>query len=360
MQIRGYELTYPRLLLGALVVVVVAAGIVGLSTSSAAFGSYNPGWDGTSDLRTLASETGATTELTQETVIYERVAPEETIAFVLSPTDRYDPGEVDRVRGFVRAGGTVVVAGDFAGTANSLLTDLGVASRLDGRPVRDERRYYRGPSLPVATNIVEGYAVTANVSRLTLNHPTVVAPGRNSTILVNTSGYAYVDANGNQALDDDETLRERPVVVAESLGDGRVVVVSDPSVFINAMLDVPDNRQFASNLVTDTGTVVFDYSHRTGIPWAVAVVATVADQPLLQLVLVVLLTGVCIVSWYRRKGLGLPWADTTSDQPVSDVGLSREDVIARVTGRHPEWNEERVERVARGIMSGASSEHEND
>lgn len=64
MRIRGYDLTYSRLLLAGLVVVVVAAGVVGLSTSSTAFGSYNLAWDGTSDLRTVASSSGATTDLT--------------------------------------------------------------------------------------------------------------------------------------------------------------------------------------------------------------------------------------------------------------------------------------------------------
>lgn len=252
-----------------------------------------------------------------------------------------------------------MVAADFDPTANSLLADLGVTARFDGRPVRDEQHYYRGPGLPVATNVTEQTPVTENVSRLTLNYPTFVDPGQNSTILVNTSGFAYVDGNGNQTLDDTETLRERPVVVTESVGDGQVIVVSDPSLFINAMLHVPDNSQFATNLVADSDTVVFDYSHRAGIPWAVALVAAIAEQPFAQLAVVLVVTGVAIAGWRRHNWITIPWIGT--DRPAEpDVGLSSDAVRARITGRHPEWDQERVERVAKGIMSDAPSEDKND
>lgn len=361
MQYRGYDLTYPRLLLAALVVVVLTASIVGLSTSSAALGSYNSAWDGTSDMRTLVADTGATTEIGQSTSVYTSVTPNETTAFILSPSSPYTASEAARIERFLDRGGTLVVAADFDQQTNDLLAQLDVGARVDGQLVRDERQYYRGPDLPVATNVAES-RFTTNVSRLTLNHATVVQPGANSTVLVNTSGFAYLDVNRNHSLDDAETLRERPVVVQESIGDGRVLLVSDPSIFINSMLAAPDNQQFVRNLATGAETVVFDYSHRSGIPWAVAGVLTIADTPLLQFLVIALFTGLCGFVWKTdRRPLSnvIAWWGSTKTQPSSD-GLSESDVVARVTARHPEWDAERVERVAKGIMSEAPSTRDDD
>lgn len=358
MRVRGYDLTYPRILLVALVFIVATAAIFGLSTSSTAFGSYNPAWDGTSDMRALAADTGTTTEVTQSTTVYAATTPNETTAFVLSPTEEYGPRDIDRVSSFVTNGGTLVVASDFEPEANTLLAALNVSARVDGRAVRDERHYYRSPALPVATNVTRT-SLTANVSQLTLNHASVVQPGQNSSVLVNTSGFAYLDTNGNEELDDAETVRERPVVVSETVGDGRVLVVSDPSVFINAMLDAQDNQQFATNLLGSTDTAVFDYSHRAGVPWAVAVVLFVADTPLLQFLVVGFLVGVCVVVW-RPELLPTKWLPGASTPPAAEFGMSDADVVARITARHPEWDDRRVERVARGITSAPSNEDDNE
>lgn len=359
MEINGYEITYPRVLLAGLLIVTVSAGIFGLSTSSTAFGSYNPHWDGTRDFRTLTASTGATVEITQSTTAYTRQPANQTTAVILSPTERYEQPSVDRLQRFLAEGGTLIVASDFGSQTNPLLEALGVDTRIDGRLLRDEHRYYRGPELPVATQVTAS-PVTANVSRLTLNHASALTTGPNSTVLVNTSGFAYFDGNQNDQLDATEVLRERPVVVAESVGDGRVIVLSDASVFINSMLTAPDNRRFARNLVTGADTVVFDYSHRAGIPPAVAVVLTVADTPILQLLVISVLVGMCAVGW--RGSIGISWPNVRGEREgdAVEVGLTQEEVVARVTDAHPEWDAERVERVARRILSDVSKEDTDD
>jgi len=356
MRVRGYELTYPRLLLAALVVVVISSGFVGLTTSETAFGSYNPAWDGASEVRTLAGNTGAQTEIVRDTRAYADQSGAATTALVVSPTEAYSDRDSERIAAFVRSGGTLVVASDFDDQTNPLLADLGVTARFDGRLIRDERRYYRSPALAVAPN-VDDTELTTDVSRLTLNHGTAIDPGANSTIVVNTSGYAYFDANRNGALDDAEELGERPVVVRESVGEGTVVAVSDPSIFINSMLDVSDNRAFAQNLVSDE-TVLFDYSHRSGIPPVVAVVLTIADSPLLQFLSIAMLVVVSAALW-RSTRIPLPWRDSSSPV-IGEVGPSETELLDRVTARHPEWDESRVERVARGIMPDAPKEDQDD
>lgn len=355
MQVKGYELTYPRLLLAALVVVLITSGLVGLTTSSTAFGSYNPAWDGARDVRTLAANSGAQTEIIRDARAYTDQSSS-TTALVVSPTEPYTDRDTDRIESFLRKGGTLLIAADFDNHSNLLLADLGVTARFDGRLIRDERHYYRSPALAVAPNVRED-ELTTDVSRLTLNHGTAITPGPNSTTLVNTSGYAYFDTNRNGALDDTEELRKRPVVVRETVDEGTVVMVSDPSIFINSMLAISDNRAFAQNIVTDE-TVVLDYSHRAGIPWAVGIVLTIADSPLLQFISITLLVSLTAAIW-RSKRMALPWSDQ-SRSDLADIELSQPELLARVTARHPEWDESRVERVARGIMPDEPKEDEND
>ncbi|MDL0125593.1 DUF4350 domain-containing protein [Halobacterium salinarum] len=353
MRVRGYEITYPRILLAVLVVTIVTAGGVGLSTSSTAFDTYNPGWDGTSELRDVAAA-NASVEIEQSTVAYTQQSPNTTTAFIISPTTSYAGTDDERIASFLSQGGTVVVASDFDSHTNPLLAQLGVETRFNQQLVRDERHYFRGPDLPVATNI-SSTPLLENVSRLTLNHGTTLTPGPNSTTLATTSEFAYLDANQNGSLDANESLSERPVVVRESYGSGAVILVSDPSIFINSMLDAPDNRRFAKNLAADADTVVFDYSHRTGIPLAVGIVLSIADSPLLQFLVITVLVGVCATAWTRR-GLTLWWRDPSPAADLTDPGLSHTEITARITARHPEWDDDRIERVARGIMSDESNE----
>jgi hypothetical protein len=356
MQVRGYELTYPRVLLAALIVTLVAAGGVGVGTSSTAFDTYNPEWDGTSDLRDVAAA-NASVEIERSTAAYAAHSPNSTTAFIISPTDGYSDADASRIAAFLAEGGTIVVAADFDSHTNPLLAQLGVETRVNNQLLRDERHYFRGPDLPVATNVADT-SLLENVSRLTLNHGTSLTPGPSSTTLVTTSEFAYIDANQNGTLDANESLGTRPVVVHEAYANGEVIVVSDPSVFINAMLDTPDNRQFASNLATNADTVVFDYSHRSGIPAAVGFVLTVGDSPFLQLVGMLVVVGLSAGVWSGRSLLF--WRADSDAMNDVDADVSQAEVIERITARHPEWDDDRVERVARGIMSDESNGGTND
>jgi len=80
-----------------------------------------------------------------------------------------------------------------------------------------------------------------------------------------------------------------------------VILVSDASVFINTMLEQPDNEQFARNLLTDSEAVLFDYSNRDGIPTAVALVQTASDLPILQWLTVAAFVAIAGVAWRRSS-----------------------------------------------------------
>ncbi|NLV08401.1 DUF4350 domain-containing protein [Halomicrobium mukohataei] len=364
---------YPRAVLAGFAVAVALGLLVAGSTSGGAFGSYNPAWDGTSDFRSMAGDEAETLSIARNTSVYDTADANETLAVLLSPEQRYTDRERRSIRQFVEAGGTLLIAEDVGPNGNQLLRGVGARTRFDGAPLRDERRYENGPALPVATAVGLD---NDSVETVVLNHGTAIrAAGAtraddpngtmravratNATVLAASSPYAYLDRNGNETLDDDETVARYPVAMTERVGDGRVIAVSDPSVFINAMLEHGDNRAFARTVVAGHDTVVLDVSHAGRLPPLQALLLTLRESPLLQAVVGTALLGVLaghaalldgVAALRRRLG-----ASDTVQRP-----RDREAVVRGVTARHPEWDDERVERVTQAIMTRRTERDGND
>lgn len=342
----GYNMTYPRLLFAVVSIVTLSVLVIAVGTSTAAFGSYNYNWDGTSDLRTLAGESGADVQIARSTVEYQNVDSDRSTAFVLRPTDPYTESDVQTIAEYIDRGGTVVVAADGGEQTNQLLAELDVDSRFDERQLRDEHHYYQSPALPIASTVADS-SQTQDVSEITLNHGTAIVPSDGGTILLNSSEFSYIDVNENAELDDSEPIGQHPVIVREKRGDGSVILVSDASVFINTMLERPDNQQFAENLLADSETVVFDYSQRDDIPTAVALILTASDSPIIQWLTVAVFVVIAGLVWRRHPSSDQ--VDVESDTETTPNGSSYEAVVEKVAEQYPEWEDERVERVARSI-----------
>ncbi|ACV46235.1 MULTISPECIES: DUF4350 domain-containing protein [Halomicrobium] len=364
---------YPRVVLAGFAVVVTLGLLVAGSTSGGAFGSYNPAWDGTSEFRSLAADDAEELSIGQNTSVYDPADAEGTLAVILSPAEQYSERERRSIRRFVEAGGTLLVAEDVGPNGNRLLRSVGAQTRFDGASLRDERRYENGPALPVATAVGLD---NDSVETIVLNHGTAVraagttdtgAPNEtmravratNATVLAASSPYAYLDRNGNEELDDDETVARYPVATAERVGEGRVIAVSDPSVFINAMLERGDNRAFSHALLAGSDTVVLDVSHAGSLPPLQALVLSLRGSALLQAVVGTALLGVLAghvalldaVSALRRR--------FGSDDPARPP-RDRAAIVRGVTARHPEWDAERVERVTQAIMERRAEGDGND
>lgn len=341
---------YPRLVLYGLAITIGIALAVAASTSGAAFGAYNPSWDGASQLQAEATAVGSNPILGRSVSAYDEVPPNETVAVVLSPDRAYTTAELTQIRQFVRAGGMLVVAEDYGPHSNALLAAVGASARVDGRVLRDERYHYRSPAMPIATNITNR-SLVAGVDRLTLNHGTVVEPN-NASILASSSGYAYLDENQNGKLDANETLGSYPVATVEPVGAGRVVVVSDPSIMINAMLDQTDNRAFVRSLFDGHERVLLDYSHTERLPPLAVATLLVRETPLLQVVLALLLVG-SVVVWRRRSDFWVrAWTVITGQERRGEtadgqVVVDDDTLVAYLLDQHPEWSRDRARRVIR-------------
>jgi len=337
--------SYPSLLLLGLALAVTATIAVGAGTSSASFNAYNPGWDGTSELRTTVDDSETELQVTQSVNAYNEAPAQATVAVVLSPTEPYEnPG---RIRQFVESGGTLVVAEDYGSGGNELLDAVGAQARINGTQLRDERNAGPSPAFPTVTPM-RNHTYTRNVNSVMLNRGSVVEPG-NATTLLHSSQFSYLDRNGNEELDTNETLARYPVMTVEQVGDGRVVAVSDPSIFLNAMLDERDNRALLRNIVGTHSQMLFDLSHTSEIPVAV------------QLQLLMKRSGIAVVLGGTASVLllfGLSNARGLTDrlarrrgQSVDRPTLSSEEIAAGIRARHPEWDEQRIQRVTDSLMS---------
>lgn len=344
---------YPGAFLAVFSVVVIVALVSAGTTSTTAFGTYNPDWDGASELREMASNEEVAFEGATNVSTYDRVDAGTTVAIVLSPTRPYSATEAAHVRAFVRNGGTLVVAEDVGPYGNALLQSVNADARFVGSPLRDERYHAESPSFPVARNVTD-HPLTGGVNALTLNFGTAVRPGP-ATTLVSSSAYAYLDRAGNERPDRSETVAAYPVATVESVGEGRVVAVGDPSVFINAMIDRPGNRQFARNLLAGTDRLLLDNSHvDRAVPPLVALVQTIRASAAVRVV--VGLVGLALVGfWTRYPGIGGRRSVHGESSPPSefrrsDGDLDREALARVVAEQHPEWDADRVRAVIAGIM----------
>ncbi|WP_101297172.1 DUF4350 domain-containing protein [Halegenticoccus soli] len=345
------EIGYPRALLVALAVLLAVAAIVAASTSTAAFGVYNSAWDGASSLKAEADAVGTESEIVLNTSAYRETPANGTVAVVLSPETRYEQEDSARLRSFVRNGGTLVVADDYGPHGDALLADVGADARFDGRPLRDERHNYRSPNMPVATNVSDdpNASIVDGVDQLTLNYGTAVRPN-GATVRATTSGFAYFDENQNGELDGNESLGERPVVTVESVGEGRVIVVGDPSLFINAMLDRPGNRGFVRAIFDDHKRAILDYSHSGSQPPLAVALLFIRGSPVLQVLVGVVGLGL-VVGWTKRPGLlGRLRRGDARDEVRIDAAR-RDELAAYLRRQHPDWDDRRVERVIAGVLS---------
>ena len=259
-------------------VTVGGALAVGSATSDNPFGPYNYQWDGTSDLRDLATDEGTDAVFLRESETYEEYGKDD-IAFVIGP-DNFSEDSTGHVSDFVERGGTLVVAYRDEPVGENLLSAVGAEARPDGAMLRDELNHHRSPRLPIATEVGD-HELVADVESVVLNHGTAVE-ANGATVLIESSPFSYLDRDGS-GEPTDEPVESYPVATVESVGNGQVIVVGDPSIFINVMQEQNGNAVFTRGLVEGADHMIVDASTEDSIPILVHAVMNIRENVLLQL-----------------------------------------------------------------------------
>jgi len=202
-----------------------ALALCSLSGIAAAQSDYSPrsdDWNGLSHFVAQARPLGVRLEVASE--LDYAAMDEETSLVIIYPTI---PLESSALIAHLRRGGRMLIADDF-GTSDTLFEQLGL--RRDTRPVTGGIHFRNQPHLPVAAPVAEDHVLTLGVHRLMTNHPTTFI-----------TDLPPVFVTGAPA---------RTLVAVGAIGEGRLVVIGDPSVFINNMMEVRGTQQLARNVLT--------------------------------------------------------------------------------------------------------------
>jgi hypothetical protein len=167
----------------------------------------------------------------------------------------------------LEAGGTVLLADDF-GTGNSLLQRLEIGVRFAGKPLVDLYYYSKEPSFPIISNFPPS-SLTENVSVVILNRPSFLEIDNSSKVtrLASSSPFSFIDLSGQNRPLANETIDSYPVMADIKIGSGTLVLISDPSMFVNEMVDLYDNMQLFRNLLgIGHESLFFDVGHLSRAP----------------------------------------------------------------------------------------------
>jgi hypothetical protein len=206
----------------------VLTGMIAVSrvTLAAPFDPASTDWEGCARLVEIArEELGPSRVQVVSEVDYEHLGPTDGL-LLLHPEGSYD---LDELSTFMKLGGRLAVIDDF-GDGDRLLERFRI---VRGPAPNDPLQMLHGnPQLPIATPS-SGHPIVADVAQVVLNHPTTVRHPELSTLL-------RIPRLGGDAGPD--------VALAGQVGDGRLVAIGDPSIFINSMMRFPGNRALAKNL----------------------------------------------------------------------------------------------------------------
>jgi hypothetical protein len=333
-----------HVLIAAVVAAALLISVPVLNTTKEDFSTYNTAWNGASDAKSLASHDGYTTRTVF--VLSEIGSSGDGVLFMLNPNSSvgFSGGDASTLQSFVQNGGVLVLANDF-GNGNAVLSGLGVsgAARFNGSLLEDNVSKGVDAPLPLITD-VNTSGLTAGVHELYFNYGTALdTSGGNVTVLARSSPTSYLLTPAGGGATVAGSTGARPVLATLDYGKGRIVLLSDPSVFINGMLGLADNEQLLTSMLANlTGgdkavPIMFDESHRTSPPmWSLLYDRINANDTIKYTVIVLFsaafVIGINASALVRRRRQG---TDTTPSP--NEVPVNEEAVITDIVRAHPEW-----------------------
>jgi hypothetical protein len=308
--LRSYLLT----LIAILIVLLVLC--IWFYPSSGDFRVENPGWNGAEAL----------------TVDYHAL-PLSSLAdlppspagasLIVIPYLDFKTSEMEQLRSFVSHGSRLILADDF-GYGNRVLEYLGLKARFAGNMLLDPLVNYKNGRMPGITRLLPD-ALTANTDNLVLNHATCLVNVSGNETIALSSPFSFLDLNSNGTHEDDEFSGPLPVISRHRLGDGEVILIADPSIFINSMANIGGNAVLINNIAAGTEVLYIDQSHleqpelylaKNWLHRGRQVAATSTGTSGL---VIIALTASLIPVWYRIKGSKGDKYDNDAGKKTADI-----------------------------------------
>lgn len=225
-----------------------------------AYHPLNVDWNGCSDI--IGTAQNATILATYAEPLPNGIS----LLAIVAPSKEFRTNEASALLGFVKSGGILMLADD-AGSGNSLLRALNVSVRFEGNSIADLLYYSIDTRFPVVVDFSPS-PITANVSSIILNHPSYLEIQNSSLVqvLAHTSPFSFID-HGTHKPSSNETLQQYPVIAETEIGRGKLVLIADPRMFTNEMIEVADNMHLFRNLLNlGGGDLLFDTAHLAAAP----------------------------------------------------------------------------------------------
>jgi len=283
---------------GLVILVSALVLTVHLSSNNLEFSRYNNGWNGTSQFFAgLDRHHSFEVSDPEQLALYH----ENTTLLIIAPVRQPTDTEIAAYRSFLIRGNTIILADDF-GTGEAIVRGIGSRISIIPGNLSSIDRLFVDPYSVVVYRVSNETPVTS-VTRLVLNRP---APLEGGDALMATSILSWIDDNGDRKINTNEVLGKFTVMAADNIGKGRLVVLSDPSIFVNTMQgldDTWDNKRFISGLIQNDGypIVIDQMNSRTrdaeGMSEILHVIRTTLS---IGIVIVVLLVLFAAVAWRKK------------------------------------------------------------
>lgn len=234
-----------RFLAGVIACAVIAVAVIlWYYPSSTDFAVSNTHWNGLSDIsRQFAIAPFA--------LAHRFPAESRGTALLVIPARPPQAAHLRLLRTYVEAGGVLVLLDDF-GFGNDVLASLSSEIRFSGQLLADPLFNLRNSRLPRILDIAPS-PITQGVEGLILNHATVLTGISELQGVALSSPVSYLDVSRSGRRDEGDSVGPFPVAAFEPLGEGYVVVVSDPSIVINSMIPLAHNRRLLRNALALAG-----------------------------------------------------------------------------------------------------------
>jgi hypothetical protein len=185
--------------------------------------------------------------------------PAEDVTLIVVPYLEFTPEELGELDRFIREGGRVILADDY-GYGNQALEYLETAVRFSGDTLLDPLANYKSPYLPKIIHFNPD-PLTTDLENMGLNHATCLLNTDDSSTLALSSSFSFLDTNENGKFEEGEPLGPLPVIFRQEMAKGELILVADPSLFINSMAMVDENETFIKNIAATTTTLYIDQLH---------------------------------------------------------------------------------------------------
>ncbi len=304
------------------------------SENNADFSTYNPEWNGGAQIRNLISENHTVMSLPDREDI-SSFQPDKSAFVVLGPRDNFSEKDIDAIKSFVNAGGLLILADDF-GSGNQLLSRFTTSISFSNLLLQDDINFWKNFTFVVAATKIE------NVSNITTNYPTSLVITDNSiNILANSSRFSWQSRN--------ESILEKrgsyPLIADIRFGKGKLVVISDPSIFINSMLPLQDNKLLIEKLVSNRTYVNFDETDRT--PPIPAFIYMIRTNPYIQYIFAVIVLSLAFIYTKRDQINKLKMKKI---KIIKDgLNINQENIISDILKRHA-WDKRKFTLFRNKIM----------